>query len=171
MHKMIFNTAAALTLALGVFVTTAPATAAVVNYDFKVVVDASAPVHGGQTFLGSFAYDDSMGSTGLPGETLYELTGFSFDFNGTMYGVADLLIGAAAVFNGTVFGGVDVDADVFAMRPASGGSAPFFAFDLGDGDSGNGAVDFTQAVSEPTSAALALAALALLGLRRRKSRG
>lgn len=168
------STSRALTLAAAVAWASAPmaAQAAIVHYDFSVTVDTSATAFSGQTFSGSFAFDDGVALPGLPGESLFDLTDFRFSFNDVAYTLVSLTPGAAAVFVGTTFQGLDAVGNVFSLLPRSGGFAPFFAFDLGDRRGGNGSVSFTPrftSVPEPTGVALllvALGALALVGRRR-----
>ena len=149
----------------------AAANAAIVRYDFTVTIDGAATgpsLPGGQTYLGSLAFNDSLGMPGLPGETAFDLTAFSFDFNGMVYSLPDLFFGQA-IKNNTMFVGADVTADVFSLVPGDGSFDPFFAYDLGGGDAGFGSVVYVLNVAEvpePGSAVLALAGLALLGLRR-----
>lgn len=157
----------ALLLACAVGLAGAAAQAATVRYDFTVTIDLGNTSISGQTFLGSLAFDDSLGVPGLPGETAFDLTAFSFDFNGTVYSLPDLSFGQAIEIANT-FVGADVTADPFSLVPGDGQFDPFFAFDLGRGDAGFGSVVYVLNVAEvpePGSAVLALAGLALLGLR------
>jgi PEP-CTERM motif len=162
--------AAALAATLGL--ATVSAQAATVNYNFKVTIDTVTSPLVGQSFDGQFSFDDSTGVASLGSETLYALTAFSYTFDGVPYALADLDNGDA-VFEGNTFNGIDVGALLFSFVPAVAGGSPFFAYDFGAGDSGNGSLSFTlvqQPVPEPGSALLALAALGLLGWRRGRAR-
>ncbi len=138
------------------------AQAAPVAYDFSVTIDTVGTPYSGQTFLGSFAYDDAAPSgIGPGGESLFALTGFSFDFD-RPYAITDLNYGDAA-FDGTRFIGLDAGALPWAFLPEIGGGAPFFAFDFGAPNAGNGSIVYRRVavpVPEPLSAALLAVALA-----------
>lgn len=157
-------------LALATLALAAAADAAIVRYDFSVTVDTAGTPYSGLTYSGSFAYDDTTPSgIGAGGETLYELTDFSFVFDRS-YALGDLAYGDAA-FDGARFTGLDAAGTAIAFLPEIGGGAPYFAFDFGGGVAGTGS--FTAApraaVPVPMTAALAAFALAgLAGLRRRR---
>ncbi len=144
-----------------------PATAATVRYGFAVET-TSGPL-AGQTFNGSFEFDGAASVSGPGGETLYELTAFSFDFDGTTFGLADLEYGDA-VFDGATFAGLDAAGPGFAFLPAIGGLPAAFIYDFGDTRVGDGDVTYRQAVPEPTTGALlAAAVLGWATARRRRA--
>ncbi len=134
---------ASLGLVLGTLSFLPAANAALVEYTFVVTPD-SGPLDG-QSFGGSFSYDDAVTpGVGFGGEDLFALGSFSFNFNGVLYSLADLFSGYAAVDAGG-FGELDAGASTFSMLPGFGGVAPFFAYDLDadnttDADAGNGAI-------------------------------
>ena len=141
-----------------------PALAAPVSYTFSTRIDTSTSPLNGQAFGGSFSFDNSTGQPGLGSETWYALSSFSFNFPGGPFGLPSLTYGDA-VFDGASFKGLDVGATTFAMLPASGQNAAFFAFDTGS-DRGNGSLSFSllpTSVPEPGSLLLVGVALALLG--------
>lgn len=145
--------------------------AATVNYEFSVTIDTAGTLYSGQTFLGSFAYDD-LAPTGVGpgGEALYALTDFSFVFD-RPYTLTDLFY-ADAAFDGSRFIGLDAGAANFAFLPEIGGGAPFFAFDFGAPNAGNGSLEYRPVaapVPEPLSAALVAVAVAGLLVRGRRA--
>jgi hypothetical protein len=145
------------------------ATAAIVNYNFSVEV-TSGPLPP-QTFDGSFAFDGAVPPTiGVGGEDLYALTGFSFDFGGASFALADLDYGDAAFVGGSFIGLDAADRlGTFLFLPANAPLPPSFTYDLGGvGQSGDGNPSFVQ-VPEPTGGLLAAAAVGamLIGRRRR----
>ena len=142
------------------------AQATVVSRNFSVTIDPNTSLISGQTFSGSFSFDDSIGTV-FGTDTLYALTNFSFDFNGGSFSLADLDLGHAAVFDGSnMFTGLDATsfANGFGFVPGT------FSYDLGQSNAGFGTFssNVNTAVPEPGTGALALAALGLLAWNRRR---
>lgn len=141
-----------------------PAAAAVVSYEFTVSA-TSGPL-APQTFGGSFSFDDEVPPTpGFGGEDLYALTGFEFDFDGTLYTLADLDYGYAAFAGGT-FIGLDAGNATFLFLPAIAPLPPAFLYVSAQG-AGDGNPAFNR-VPEPASGLLVAAAFGALLIRRRR---
>jgi hypothetical protein len=133
-------------LALGMAVVQpAPLKAAVVNYTFDILID-SGPLQP-NSYSGSFAYDTNT----------FNLTSFSFNFEGTTYDASDDPDATVFIDNG-VFLGLEYAIDTqpaFSFVPGfSDISEAFFAYDLvpGTGQGGSGSLTFTRVVKPETSA-------------------
>lgn len=141
--------------------------AASVTQTFGVTIDTVGSPLLGQSFYGSFSYDDATpDAAGFGSEQLFDLDSFSFLFAGVSYGLGDLFT-AYAVHDGGAFTGLEVEGLGFIFLPQAA-SDGFFAYDDGD-TSGLGAVRLTGRLPEPASAALLLLALAGLATRRRRA--
>jgi hypothetical protein len=143
------------------FATISPAQAAIVNYNFDVVIDNNATTIANQTFSGSFSFDDSqIPDINFFGDDLFAIASFNFNFNGMDFTEADIFFGDA-VFSGTEFLGLDLGADLFSFFPGDGDLLePSFSYDLGNADIGSGNVSYTQ-VPEPVTT---ISYLVVLGL-------
>lgn len=167
MKNILIGTLSAVTLALA-----APALhAATVSYSFSVTIDSVNASLAGQSFAGSFSYDDAQVPVASPfGGDLFELSSFDFSFVGGPFAKADLDF-ASAVFENGNFVGLELGDATFAFLPASGPFAAFFSYDFGGNDAGNGSIVYTPRMTElpePGTAWLAAGLLAgLAGLRRR----
>ncbi len=149
----------------------APAHSAELSYDFSVTIDSVGSSLFGQSFNGTLTYDDALPTgLGAAGQDLFAVTAFEFDFAGQFYVRNDLFYADAAVLSPN-FVGIEAAHALFAFTPGDGTFAPFFSFDLGLGDAGNGELVFTPQAGllpEPDTGLLALGALlAVAGLRRR----
>ncbi len=141
--------------------------AATVSYSFTVAVDSGSLV--GQSFIGNFSFDDAQTPTpGIGGEDLFALASFNFGFSGSL-SLADLDYGDAT-FLGGQFLGLEAGGATFSFLPATGPFSAPFAYDLGNGQAGNGSVTYTPRVGtvpEPPTLWLALGLLGgLAGVRR-----
>lgn len=123
----------------------APLQAAQVAYTFDILID-SGPLQP-NSYSGSFAYDTNT----------FNLTSFSFSFEGTQYDASDDSE-AKAIFDNGVFLGLEYNIDtqpVFSFVPGfSEISEAFFSYDLvpGTGLGGTGSLTFTRVVKPETSA-------------------
>lgn len=152
----------------------APAAAALVQVDFSVTIDTTTSPLFGTVHHGSLAYDDASGVAGPGAETWYGLTRFAFAFDGVTLALADLAF-ADAVHDDGLFAGLEAvqHSGLFAFVPGLGGQPASFAFDLGGGHAGYGAISYRvlpsgQIDAPPTWVLLTLplAALAWAGRRR-----
>jgi len=157
--------------ALGLSLANWASLAAPVTVNFSVTIDSLTSPLVGQSFTGTVNFDDALGSV-MGDETLFDLSGFSFEFAGASYGLGDLF-SASAVYQNGQFAGLDVQADGFFFLPAWGGAEAYFGYDFGPDGMGNGSftaqIEPGNGVPEPTG--LALAGLGLIGLaaaRRRR---
>jgi hypothetical protein len=138
-------------------------------FDLRVTIDDNGTSIANLAYEGSFSFDDATGGGGSPQR--FDLTGFAFDFAGSSYGLPDLddTTPPEAVFDGATPLGLEAverGAALFAFIAGDGTDAPYFAYDLGQGDAGFGSVkvhERSAAVPEPSAAGL-LAAAALAGL-------
>lgn len=140
------------------------AQATIVNQNFSVTIDNNGTPVAGKTFSGSLSFDDATG-TAFGADTLYGLTDFSFAFNGASFNLAALDYGDAVFDGSNMFTGLDAssNANGFSFVPGA------FLYDLGNSNAGFGAVGFSaNAMPEPGTATLALAALGLLAWSRRR---
>jgi hypothetical protein len=145
----------------------APLKAAVVNYTFDILIDAG-PLQP-NTYSGTFAYNT----------TTFDLTDFSFLFQGTTYDENDDPNATVFIDNG-VFLGLEYAIDTqpaFTFVPGFDDvSQAFFAYDLvpGTGQGGSGSLTFTRVVNPKTSAVPGplplLGAAACFGYSRRLKR-
>jgi len=133
-------------LALGVALAQpAPAQASVVAYTFDILID-SGPLQP-NSYSGSFAYDTNT----------FNLTSFSFNFQGTQYDASDDPDATVFIDNG-VFLGLDYNIDTqpaFSFVPGFFAvDEAFFSYDLvpGTGQGGGGSLMFTRVVKPETSA-------------------
>lgn len=170
MNRKLAQTAAILCFALF----SVSASAANIDYDFTVTIDTAGSTLNGQSFNGSFSYDDAGVSTpGLNGEDLFALSSFSFVFAGSTYALGDLDYGFSALATGA-FLGLDAGGTDFSFLPATSDFffPASFAYDFGDNDSGFGSIAFNRTntpgntVPEPGSLVLCLLGLGLLANRR-----
>jgi hypothetical protein len=142
----------------------APA-AATVSYNFSVEV-TSGPL-APQSFSGSFSYDDAVPpAPGPGGADLCALNSFEFDFDGTLYTIADLDYGDAAFAGGT-FIGLDAGNATFTFLPAIAPLPPAFLYVSSQGAAGDGNPAFNR-VPEPAGALLVAAAFGAMLIRRRR---
>lgn len=141
------------------------AQAATINYFGQV---DSGPLTG-SSFSGSLSYSDPVAADGS-----VALDAFTLDFNGQTYTLASGDVPALAWFDGVNFLGVDyVDLDSFntAVQLTAGFfdlSEAVFSYQEGTSTQGLGGFTAANVVPEPTSAALLLAGLGLLGASRRR---
>ena len=175
MKNTITRTLTSLGLALALTTLANTAHADIVNYSFSGTIDTAGPLLN-QDFSGNLSYDDAQTpAPGFGNEELFDLTSFSLSFNGTTYGLSDLDYGFAVVDG--LFTGLDAGSALFAFLPASAPIDASFAFDLGQGNAGNGSVSFVARdpnpnnVPEPaTSALLAIGLLATAARRKARAR-
>lgn len=147
------------------------AQAATQNYLFNGALDSG--IFNGQTFSGSFSFDDAA-LTGFDTEWL-NVDSLSMSFLGNSYSLADA-DGAVEVsyFNGDFVGlsyTVSVGDPQFSFIPGSFAlNESFVAYDTTQGLSGAGSINFAP-VPEPESYAMLLAGLGLIGcLARRRAK-
>ncbi len=174
MKNTIIRTLTSLGLALVLTTLANTAHADIVNYSFSGTIDTAGPLLN-QDFSGNLSYDDAQTPTGFGSEELFDLTSFSLSFNGTTYGLSDLGYGFAVV-DGQLTG-LDAGSALFMFLPASSSFEASFAFDLGQGNAGNGSVSYVARdpnpnnVPEPaTSALLAIGLLATAARRKARAR-
>lgn len=174
LQTLLARAAASVALAVGA----ASAGATPQDYTFVVTLSDVA----GTTYSGSLSFDDDPagGTPGSFGETLFELTAFSFDFidetgAAKTYGIGSLASKSAAV-DGGLFVGFDADEvgrafQFLSALPSGIGLVPSFAYTF-PASFGDGTVAFTRVpgapVPVPATAALALAGLGALGCARRR---
>ena len=149
---MKFNVLSSLALATAVFGVTAieatSVSAATINYNFTVDVDGGSLA--GQTFTGSFSFDDA-GITGT-GEETVDFTSFSFDFQGEEFDENDNIFGEGVVLIDGSFAAIGFDAGTefnFVPNTFFDPVETTFGYDFGDGNPGFGDVTFTIDDSEP----------------------
>lgn len=166
MKKLVSLTSAA-GLALLVALT---ATASTVNRNFQVTNAANAVVGSG-----SYSYNDAAGAANVFGETEFQLTAFSFTFDGNNFSLLDLDGGKGLVLLGAGNQLLGLEAyrstgTPFSFVPGAAGSEDFFVY-------GTGArarafdVNAAATVPAPGTLWLALGLLPLAGwfVRRRRA--
>ena len=136
--------------------------AALITYDAEVTIDSG--VLTGQTYLGSFQFDDS-GLTGINEEFL-SVSAVSFNFNGTDYTESDGF--PEVVFFDGEFLGLSFSTDVqFSFIPGFFDlSEAFFVYDIPEG-SGTGDINYSV-VPEPLTILGAMTALGFGSVFKRK---
>lgn len=163
----------ALALTAGLLLAPVAAQAALINGSFDVTIDSAGPLEG-QTFSGTFSFDDAAFGPGFGSDEASPLLSFSFVFAGLDVGLADLAYGDAVRPVGGDFSGLDALGAVFSFAPANGPIGASFLFDIPGVGAGSGGVSFVLepgTVPEPGSfglLALGLAACAGLGATRRR---
>ena len=142
----------------------APAAADVIGFEFTVDIDSGALV--GQTFTGSFSYEETD-VAGIADEFI-DLLSFDFSFQGLSFDQNDA-VAEAAFFNGDFLGlsySIDFPAPVsFSFTPGFFDvSEAFFAYESPN-DDGTGSIAFTPApVSVPEPSTLLLLVIGLAAL-------
>lgn len=161
--------------ALFAAVTPMAAQASIVAKDFSVEITSGEFF--GSVLTGQLAYDDSLPGTNPLGDTAFELTSFSFAFDGTIYALSDLTSPTDLLW--TEPAGAEAGLDGFigplTFLPGDGVFGPSMTYVLNDRlrEDGGGDVTFRDAptgVPEPGSFALAFTALLGLGAARRARR-
>lgn len=151
------------------------AEASIVAKDFSVEITSG-------EFLGSFltgqlSYDDALPGTNPFGDTTFELSSFSFAFDGTTYTLSDLASPTDLLW--TEPAGAEAGLDGFigplTFLPGDGVFGPTLTYVLNDPQRADGGGDVTfrdapTGVPEPGSIALACTALLGLGAARRARR-
>ncbi|MEM8780319.1 MAG: PEP-CTERM sorting domain-containing protein [Cyanobacteria bacterium P01_G01_bin.49] len=127
-----------------------PTQAATVFYDFMVSIDDGPLL--GETYEGSFEYDDSslVGS----GAEVAPVSSFAFDFSGINYTETDVP-GASVEFSEGSFQGLslslgEIPSDAppaFTFVPGFAGEDPLFAYD--SGEVGTGGITYTLGTVNP----------------------
>jgi len=152
-------------LAAAVAISAAPVSAATITYDFKVLPDSDPLL--GNSYTGSFSYDDSSLSGSDEEFQFLVVESLRFSFLGTDYDETNGLSAAEAAFLDGVFIGLSYSAEGFSFVPGFFDlSDASFAYDI-DGGVGFADVIYTQrqpeqSVPEPTSA-IAVLLLGALG--------
>ncbi len=150
----------------------APAQAGVIGFDFTVDIDSGALV--GETFTGSFSYDETE-VAGIADEFV-DLSSFDFNFQGLSFGLNDA-VAEAAFFDGDFLGlsySIDFPAPVsFSFVPGFFAlDEALFAYENPNGD-GTGIIAFAPArvsVPEPSTLLLLVIGLAAVFLSRIRMR-
>ncbi|MEJ6006501.1 PEP-CTERM sorting domain-containing protein [Paucibacter sp. AS339] len=142
------------------------------SFNFNVTLD-SGPLLG-QSFSGQYSYAEAVPSG--EGFQSLQLTSFSLDFLGQNYGLADATAAPTADFKNGVFLGLsyqyDTPAVLLSLNSGSDDVSDAYFFykpSLGEASGGGFAI---SAVPEPSTWALGLAGLAVVGsiARRRRQR-
>ncbi|MGF1501073.1 MAG: VPLPA-CTERM sorting domain-containing protein [Paracoccaceae bacterium] len=173
-----FQTAGAAVAAVLIAMAPIPAAAVGINGEFDIT-NLDAPLSG-QSFSGTFSFDDAAGSGS--GEEFIPLESFEFNFDGTSFtlGPPSNVTGPEAVFVDGVFLGISASGDTFSFVPGFFDvSEAFFSFDI-EGGTGIGDTSFTlmESMGEtgtpgsqiplPAGALLMMTALAGIGLAARR---
>lgn len=145
------------------------ANAAIQNYNFSGTLGSG--VYAGQSFSGSFSFDD-VGLSGFDAEWL-SVDKLTMSFLGNSYSLADATAAVEVAYNNGAFLGLSYDTGTidngFTLIPGTdhvGGA--FLAYTTPAGLAGEGSVAFAQAVPEPESYAMLLAGLGLMGMVARR---
>lgn len=136
-----------------------PAQAALQSYNFSGTLDSG--VYSGQSFSGSFSFDDATLSN--IGDEWLSVNSLNMSFLGSNYNLSNSTFGADVGYSSGTFLGLSYTVESSALQfSLVADTAPFLAYDTTAGLSGAGDIVY-QPVPEPESYALLLAGLGLLG--------